>query len=397
MAIYLDHAASTPLLPEVLAAYAEALRTVGNPSSIHGHGQRAKQALEESRERLALVLGCEAVEVVFTSGGTEAINAAIKGLYWAARNADPERTAILIPGGEHHATVDSVDWLVRAEGARRIDIRLDPDGRVLPDRMADALENEGRAVALASMLWTNNEVGTIQSAAEIGALAAGHGIPLHLDAVAALGHVQVNFAATGATAMSVSAHKIGGPVSIGALVLARRGSVVPLLHGGGQQRSVRSGTQDVAGAVAFALAAELAVRRLAEDGERMRVLRDRLVSGVLGSIPGATLRGAVLGPERVPGNANLTFAGCDGDSLLFALDMAGISVSTGSACTAGVPEVSHVLLDMGIPEDEARGALRFTLGRETTDADIDAVLSALPSAVASARAAGHSSRAPALY
>jgi cysteine desulfurase len=178
MAIYLDHAASTPLLPEVLAAYAEALRTVGNPSSIHGHGQRAKQALEESRERLAAVLGCEPVEVVFTSGGTEAINAAIKGLYWAARTADPERSAILIPGGEHHATVDTVDWLVGSEGARRIDVRLDPDGRVPPGRMAEALDNHGRAVALASMLWSNNEVGTIQPVAEIAALADGHGISM---------------------------------------------------------------------------------------------------------------------------------------------------------------------------------------------------------------------------
>ena len=397
MAIYLDHAASTPLLPEVLDAYAEALRTVGNPSSIHGHGQRAKQLLEESRERLAAVLRCDPVEVVFTSGGTEAINAAVKGMFWASRAVDPRRTAIVTPGGEHHATVDTIDWLTRAEDARRVEVQLDADGRVLPASLAAALDGHAGTVALATSIWVNNEVGTIQPVAELGAVAAARGVPLHLDAVAALGHVPVDFGRTGAAAMSVSAHKIGGPVSIGALILARRSAVVPLLHGGGQQRQVRSGTQDVAGAIAFALAAEIVVRRLAEDSARVAELRDRLVAGVLHTIDGATLRGAPIGAERVPGNANLTFAGCDGDSLLFALDVAGISVSTGSACTAGVPEVSHVLLDMGIPEEDARGALRFTLGRETTDADIAAVLSALPTAVERARAAGHSSREPALY
>jgi len=394
MVVYLDNAATTPLEPEVLAAYTAALAVVGNPASIHGHGQRAKRMLEESREGLAEVVGCEPVEVVFTSGGTEAINFALKGLYWA-RNRDGARPAIAFPAGEHHATTDSLEWLEQHEDAELIEIALDEQARVAPGAFRDALERTGERMALATVIWANNEVGTIQPVSELSAVAQEHGVPLHLDAVGALGAVPIDFEAVGAAAMSLSAHKIGGPVGVGALVLSRGATVVPLLHGGGQQRRVRSGTQDVAGAVAFATAARLAQDRLEADRVRMTALRERLIAGVLEIDPSAVLRGA-SGSARLPGNAHFTFPGCDGDSLLFLLDMAGVSVSTGSACTAGVSELSHVLLGMGVSESDARGALRMTLGHSSDDTDVDAFLSALPTALEQARRAGHSSRRPLL-
>ncbi|BDI21940.1 cysteine desulfurase family protein [Herbiconiux sp. L3-i23] len=392
MSVYLDHAATTPLIPEVLEAYTRALAVVGNPASIHGDGQRAKQMLEEAREELAASLNCDPVEVVFTSGGTEAINAALKGLYWA-RVAGGTRPVVLFPAGEHHATTDTVEWLESAEGAELVELPVDSDGTLRPDVFAEALAADGPRTALASVIWANNEVGTVQPVAELALLSTDAGVPVHSDAVGAFGSVPIDFRASGLSALSVSAHKIGGPVGVGALVLARGATLVPLLHGGGQQRKVRSGTQDVAGAVAFATAARIATDRLAEHAAAMSVLRDRLIAGVRSVAPDAVLRGAT-GTRRLPGNVHFTFPGLDGDSLLFLLDMAGVSVSTGSACTAGVSELSHVLLGMGLPESEARGALRITLGPSSTDADVDALLAALPAALDQARRAGHSSRTP---
>ncbi|WP_286276473.1 cysteine desulfurase family protein [Naasia aerilata] len=393
MAIYLDHAATTPLRPEVLEGYTEALRVVGNPSSIHAHGQTAKRMLEEARERVAAALGCDPVEVIFTSGGTEAINTAIKGMFWArvAAGAPPR---VLLPGGEHHATLDTVAWLAAHEGAEVLELPVDGRAALPPDVLDGALAG---GAALVTALWASNEVGTVQPVAELAAVAARHGIPMHADAVAALGQVPVDFRSSGLAALSVSAHKIGGPVGIGALVLGRRAIAEPLVHGGGQQRGIRSGTQDVAGAVAFGIAATLAAEELAATGAELAELRDRLIAGVLGSVPGAVLRGAEPGPNRLPGNAHFTFAGCDGDSLLFLLDMEGFSVSTGPACTAGVSELSHVLLAMGVPVEEARGALRFTLGAGSTAADVDALLQVLPGVVTRARRAGHSDRVPQLH
>lgn len=393
MVAYLDHAATTPLHPEVLEEYARALAVVGNPSSIHSHGQQAKRMLEEAREQLAEVLGCHAMEIVFTSGGTEAINLAIKGTYWA-RNKNGERPLIVMPAGEHHATLDTVEWLVAAESAELRELPIDSEARVLPDVLQAALAEEGDRVAVATVIWANNEVGTVQPIEELAAVAGRYGVPLHSDAVGALGSVPVDFRASALAAMSVSAHKIGGPVGVGALVLARSASVVPLLHGGGQQRKVRSGTQDVAGAVAFARAARLAADRLSAQTASVTELRDELIRGVRAIAPDAVLRGSI--DDRLPGNAHFTFPGCDGDSLLFLLDTAGVSVSTGSACTAGVSELSHVLLGMGIDEADARGALRMTLGEGSTRADVEAFLTALPDAVARARRAGHSSREPSI-
>lgn len=387
MPIYLDHAATSPMPEEVLAAYVDALTVVGNPASIHSQGQNAKRMLEEARERIARSVGADSVEVTLTGGGTEAVNLAVKGLYWA-RNTNGTRPRILVPEGEHHATMDAIEWLEKHEGAVIEWIPLDDLGRVSLSALEAALGND---VALVTALWANNEVGTIQPVAEIAALAARHRVPVHLDAIAAYGYLPIDFHAVGVAALSISAHKIGGPVGAGALLIARSATVVPLLHGGNQQRA-RSGTQDAAGAVAFGLAAERATADLEGDGARLRAVRDRLVGGIRSSVPSAVYRGDPTPDGRLPGNAHFTFPGCEGDSLLFLLDVAGFSVSTGSACQAGVPEASHVLTAMGLSEADARGALRFTLGHNTSDEEVDALVAALPSAVARASLAGLSDR-----
>lgn len=389
MPIYLDHAATSPMPAEVVAAYAGALTVIGNPSSIHSQGQNAKRMLEEAREHVAASLGADSVEVVFTGGGTEAVNLGIKGLFWA-RQKDAARPRIVVARGEHHATVDAVEWLAATEGAELSWVSIDENGRISLAELEAAL---GGDVALVTVLWANNEVGTIQPVAEIAALAALHGIPVHVDAIAAYGYLPIDFHAVGVAALSVSAHKIGGPVGVGALLVARSATVVPLVHGGNQQRA-RSGTQDAPGAVAFGVAADRAATGLAEHAERLRMLRDRLVAGIRSAVPQAVYRGDPV--DRLPGNAHFTFPGCEGDSLLFLLDGAGFSVSTGSACQAGVPEASHVLLAMGLDEQDARGALRFTLGPETTEAEVDALVGALPAAVARASTAGLAERNPIL-
>lgn len=390
MTIYLDHAATSPLRPEVLAAYVSALPLVGNPSSIHGQGQLARELLEQGRDRVAASLGADTVEVVLTGGGTEAVNLGIKGLWWRRLG----RKRIIVPQAEHHATIDSVEWLAAQQGAVLDWIEVDELGRIRIDALEAALAIGGDDVALVTALFANNEVGTINPVTEIVQAAARYGVPVHLDAIAAYGSLPIDFHATGAAALSVSAHKIGGPVGVGALLLARSASVEPLLHGGNQQRG-RSGTQDAAGAAAFGVAAELVTLRLPEHAAHLSELRDRLIDGIR-SIPGATLRGDLDPAGRLPGNVHATFAGCEGDSLLFLLDVAGFSVSTGSACQAGVPEASHVLLAMGLSEADARGALRFTLGPDTTAAEIDGVLEVLPEVVEQARTAGLAGRRPTL-
>ncbi|MFT4230837.1 MAG: cysteine desulfurase family protein [Microbacterium sp.] len=386
MTIYLDHAATAPLRPEARDAWIAASEVAGNASSIHGAGQAARRVLEDARERLAAALDCDPVEVVLTSGGTESANLALKGLWWAR---SPGRSAVVLPDGEHHATLDAVEWLRSEEGAAVRAVPLDAVGRIRVPVFADALPG----AALATALVANNEVGTVDDAAGLAAAAADAGIPLHLDAVAAFGHVPVSFGrwradaagAGGLVALSVSAHKVGGPIGVGALVVSRAARMTALAHGGGQQRGLRSGTQDVAGAAAFAVAAELAVAELAAESGRLRALREKLVRGVLAAVPGAELLGDPV--DRLPGNAHVLFPGASGETLLFLLDRAGIAVSTGSACQAGVPEPSHVVLALGRTDAEARQVLRMTLGRTTTQADVAALLAALPDAVARARAA----------
>lgn len=390
MAVYFDHAATTPLKPQVRDRFVEALNVLGNPSSIHAHGQQARAVLEDARERVAGVLGCDSAEVVFTSGGTESINLAMKGLYWR-RQQDAARQIVLVAEGEHHATIEAAEWLEQ-QGAELVWVPLDAQARVTPDALQAALSGVDTAqVALISVMWANNEVGTVQPIAQLAALVAEQGIPMHVDAVAALGQVRIDFAELPIAALSLSAHKIGGPVGVGATVLSRQWEVEPLLHGGSQQRG-RSGTMDVAGAVAFATALELAYDGFEEHVRHVVELRDRLIAGIQTTIPDALLRGVVVeagsSETRLAGNAHFTFAGCQGDSLLFLLDQHGFSVSTGSACHAGVAEVSHVLLAMGVPEVEALGALRFTFGDENTAEQVDALLALLPEQVAIARQAG---------
>lgn len=396
---YLDHAATSPMSASVLAAYARALGEVGNPASTHGHGQRALEALEAARERIASGIGCDAAELVLTSGGTESINLALKGAYWA-RQRGGDRPVVLVADGEHHATIEAAEWLRDTQSAELVWLPLDEHGTLRPEVLHLAIEQAGSdRVALVSVLWANNEIGTVQPVAELCAVARAAGVPTHIDAVAALGQVAIDFAAVGADYLSVSAHKIGGPVGAGALVVGRRAVLEPLFHGGSQQRG-RSGTQDVAGAIGFAAALDEALEAggsapQAGHVEHLRALRDRLIAGVQAIDPTAVLRGsqpagagAGVDGSRLPGNAHFTFPGCQGDSLVFLLDAAGVSVSVGSACRAGVAETSHVLLAIGVPEAEAAGALRFTLGSASTAAEIDALLAALPAALERARAAG---------
>ncbi|WP_439564810.1 cysteine desulfurase family protein [Microcella sp.] len=392
---------------EVRSAYLEALELVGNPSSIHGAGQHARAVLDDARARLAATLGVDPIELTFTGGGTEAVNLAIKGMFWA-RNAGTARARILVPRTEHHAALDAVEWLAAQEGAELSWLEVDAIGRLRVDALAEAL-GDGSDVALLTMLHANNEVGTLQPVAEAAALAAAVGVPVHVDAIAAYGQVRLDPLPPGVSALSISAHKIGGPVGVGALVLRRGAEVVPLLHGGGQQRG-RSGTMDAAGAVAFAVAAEFAHAELAERAAHKRALRARLAAGIRSAVPQAVLRGAagaaVAEPDplraaeldalALPGTLHLTVPGAEGDSLLMLLDSRGIAVSTGSACQAGVPEPSHVLLAMGLSEADARGALRITIGPATTADEIDALLAALPEAVARAQAAGLAAQQPRL-
>ncbi|GAA1386268.1 cysteine desulfurase family protein [Catellatospora chokoriensis] len=384
---YLDHAATTPMLPEALDAYVATAREVGNASSLHGAGRAARRRVEESRERIAAVLGARPSEVIFTGGGTESDNLAIKGMYWARR---PEgRTKVLAGAVEHHAVLDAVHWLGEHEGAEVVSLAVDHEGRVRPEALAEALDD---TVALVTVMWANNEVGTVQPIAELAALAAARGVPLHTDAVQAVGQVPVDYAASGVAALTVTGHKLGGPLGVGALVLGRDVACTPLLHGGGQERDVRSGTLDVPGIVSFAVAVEHAVKHQEQHAQRLVALRDELIERVRGVIPDAVLNGAPTDEPgaRLPGNAHFGFPGCEGDALLLLLDAQDIAVSTGSACSAGVAQPSHVLLQMGADPLSARSSLRFTLGHTTTRADLDALIAALPAAVDRARRAGMS-------
>ncbi|GAB2727900.1 cysteine desulfurase family protein [Kitasatospora kifunensis] len=385
---YLDHAATTPMLPEAIAAMTAHLGVTGNASSLHAAGRRARRVIEESRESLAASLGARPSEIVFTGGGTESDNLAVKGLYWARRDADPARTRVLCSPVEHHAVLDAVHWLAEHEGARVEYLPVDGYGRVYPQALRAAIEAEPEAVALITVMWANNEVGTLQPIAELSAVAREFGIPMHADAVQALGQVPVSFAESGLDALTVTGHKIGGPYGVGALLLSRSVAPVPLLHGGGQERDVRSGTLDVPAAAGFAAAAELAVERQVEHARSLAALRDRLIAGVLAAVPDAVLNGDPSAEGRLPANAHFSFPGCEGDALLMLLDAAGIECSTGSACSAGVPQPSHVLLAVGADPLLARSSLRFSLGHTSDAADVDALLAAIGPVVRRARNAG---------
>jgi cysteine desulfurase len=383
--VYLDHAATTPMLPEAIEAMTSHLREVGNPSSLHASGRAARRVVEESRETIAQALNCRPGEVVFTSGGTESDNLALKGVFWSRRDADPARVRILASAVEHHAVLDALDWLAEEEHAVVELVPVDSGGRLDVDALRASVEREPGSVALISVMWANNEVGTLQPIEDVVAIASAHGIPVHTDAVQAVGAVPVDFAASGVDALTLTGHKLGGPYGVGALVLRRELTLTPLLHGGGQERDIRSGTLDMPAIAAFATAVERAVKAQPEYAERMAALRDDLVRRVTEVVPVAHVHGDQV--ERLPGNAHLGFPGCEGDSLLMLLDARGIECSTGSACSAGVPQPSHVLLAMGCDDEGARHALRFTLGRTTTEADIDALVEAIGPAVERARGA----------
>jgi cysteine desulfurase len=402
MSAYLDHAATTPMLPEAREAMCAQMEVVGNASSLHTSGRWARRVVEESRERIAKAVGARPSEVIFTAGGTEADNLAIKGTFMARRRADPTRTRVVVSAIEHHAVIDAVEFLVKEAGAQVTWVEPTHDGVVTPAAVKAAIasgpepglgsapETGPESVALVSVMWANNEVGTVQPVAEIADVAHEFGIPFHTDGVQGVGDLELDFAASGADLLTMSGHKCGGPLGVGALVARREVRLTPLLHGGGQERQVRSGTLDTPGIRGFAVAVETAVGRREAEAARLVRLRDRIIESALGLGLGITVSGlweAGDGIRRLPGNAHLLVPDCEGDSLLYLLDAAGVECSTGSACQAGVPQPSHVLLAMGYAEDRARGALRLTLGHTSTDADVDVFLAALPNAVERARRA----------
>jgi cysteine desulfurase len=331
--------------------------------------------------------------VLFTGGGTESDNLAVKGLFWARRQADSRRRRIVVSPAEHHAVLDSVEWLSKHEGAEVTWLPVEATGRVSPAALADAL-GDGRDVAVASAMWANNEIGTVSDVRALAEVAHAAGVPLHTDAVQAVGQVPVDFAASGVDALTMTGHKLGGPMGAGALLLRRAAECTPLLHGGGQERDVRSGTLDVAAIVGLAVATVRAAATRADRAAQLARLRDWLVAGVVAAVPDAQLNGAPLddrlagGPGRLPGNAHLSFPGAEGDALLMLLDARGVECSTGSACSAGVARPSHVLLAVGADADRARSSLRFSLGHTTTDADVDALLAVIGPVVERARRAG---------
>src|SRR5580693_3365341 len=290
--VYLDHAATTPMLPEAIDVMTEELAQFGNPSSLHNAGRRARRVVEESREQIAAAYGARPSEVVFTSGGTEADNLAVKGIFWARRAAGLERRRVLAPRTEHHAVLDSVQWLAAHEGAEVTWLPVSATGRVDPAVLRAAIDADPASAALVTIMWANNEVGTVQPVFDLAAVAREHGIPFHSDAVQAAGQLPVSLAASGATALTITAHKIGGPVGVGALLLARGSDPVPVLHGGGQERDVRSGTLDAPAIRAFAAAVTVARDRRADEAKRLAALRDDLITQVTAAVPDAVLNGA---------------------------------------------------------------------------------------------------------
>lgn len=389
--VYLDHAATHPVLPAAARAVHEQLMRGGNPSSLHASGRAARRVLEESRDTIAAAVEADPVEIILTSGGTEADNLAVTGL-WEARTAEvPSRDRVIVSSIEHPAVQEPAEHLARHRGAQLELLEVDELGRTDPAALREMLARDPGSVALVAVMWANNEVGTVQPIAQLAEVCAEFQVPLHVDAVQALGALPVSSRLPGLTTLAVSGHKIGAPVGSGALVVGRGAQMAPLLHGGGQQRGLRPGTLDAAGAAGFAAAVREATADLPGESQRLAQLRDRLIDGIRAAVPQAVLRGPLESPhtgQRLPGNVHFTFPGCEGDSLLFLLDAAGFATSTGSACTAGVPRPSRILLAMGLDEVTARGAQRFTLGRSTTASDVDALIAALPQIHDRALAAG---------
>ena len=386
MPVYLDHAATSPIRQSVLARYTQALAQIGNPASVHAFGQSSRQLLEEAREQIAKSLYCDRNEVVFTSGGTESDNLAVKGLYWQRHAENRNRTLIISSSAEHAAVLDSVNWLVSEQGAEAYFVAMDQNGVLDLEDLERVLQDRADQVALVSLMWANNEIGVVHPMKKITELAARHKVPVHSDAIAALGHIPVNFKNSGLSAMTITGHKLGSPVGIGALILSRNQKLTPVLHGGGQERNLRSGTPDSAAAAAFALAVKEAVEEQEALATLHARLSARLVEGVKRVAPDVKVSSENV--ERLSNNVHFRFPGCLGDSLLFLMDLNGVSISTGSACAAGVSSPSHVVLSLGADTDEAMGTMRITFGHNSTEEDVDAFLEAFPKAYEGAKKAG---------
>ena len=386
MPVYLDHAATSPIRPSVLAHYMKALQAIGNPAAVHSYGQAARAVLEQAREQIAAAIGCDRNEVIFTSGGTESDNLAVKGLYWQARNTDANRNLIITSRAEHAAVLDAVNWLSKEQGAEVYFVPMSKEGELDLSALASTLEQRSSQVALISLMWANNEIGVIHPIFEVTAMASKYKIPVHSDAIAALGHTPVNFQHSGLSALTFTGHKLGSPVGIGALIVSRSQKLVPVSHGGGHERNLRSGTPDAAAATAFALSVEEAVAEQDQLSMLHQRLKDKLIAGVreLASDVIVSSENALT----LSNNVHFRFPGCLGDSLLFAMDLQGVSISTGSACAAGVAGPSHVVLALGADNDEAMSTMRITFGYNSSESDVDEFLNAFPSAYRAAKKAG---------
>jgi len=379
MTIYLDHAATAPINEAALSALTTAMLKLGNASSIHTPGRSVRKDVEDARHRLSELTGATPSEIIFTGSGTEANNLAIKGFFWQS----PKRNLIVTSAFEHHAILDPIEWLVEHEGAEAVFIPITSSGVIDLDFLKELVSKRGAEIAVISVMHSNNELGSIQPIAEVVKIAGE--IPVHTDAVQSFGKVEFDFDALGVTAATISAHKIGGPLGVAALILKRGLDLTPILHGGGQEREIRSGTLNAPAIVAFNAAAEVAIRDRTENFGRIRELRDYFIEGLKHAVPDVHIN-SVADPA-LPGIVNATFPGTESDALLLLLDSEGISCSAGSACSAGVPRPSHVLVALGLSETDADASLRISIGTTNTKAELDQVLKILPSVVERARAA----------
>jgi len=378
--VYLDHAATTAVDPEVAELMAQVLRDVpGNPSSIYAEGRRARALVDRARDEVAAAIGAEPGEIVFTSGGTEADNLALRGVL-KAREAEAD--GIVTTSIEHHAILDTAHDLEAHGQARASVVGVDRTGRVSPADVRAALDER---TAVVSVMHGNNEIGTLQPVAEIGAICRERGVTFHSDAVQTVGALEIDVRAVPIDLLSVNAHKFYGPKGVGALYVRRGTRIATVQTGGGQEQGRRTGTENVAGVVGLGAAMRIATAKRAAESARQTRLRDALIAGIRSRIPDATLTGHPT--ERLPNNASFCFSGTQGEALVVSLDLEGFSASSGSACTSGNTDPSHVLLALGLERDLAQGSLRLTLGRSTTDEDIAALLHALPPIVARLRAA----------
>ncbi len=375
--VYLDHAATTPILPQALSAFTEQASKLGNPSSLHTQGRATRKDLEDARESIAKAVGCLPSEVIFTASGTEANNIALKGLFWlGSKNG---RNVVVISAIEHHAILDPAKWLADQEGAEVIEVPVTTDGVIDLNFLSDLIAKRGDEIAVISVMHANNETGVLQPIAKVVKLAGS--IPVHSDAVQSFGKVDLDYKALGLFAMTLSAHKIGGPLGIGALILRRAVEIPALLHGGGQEREIRSGTLNAPAIVAFAAAADAHTY----DRDAIAKLRDEFAQRVVTEIPDAFINGSKV--DRLPGIVNITFPRTESDTLLLLLDSEKVSCSTGSACSAGVHRPSHVLMAMGHDDISAQSSLRFSFGSSNTAAEVDYVMSVLPGVIQRGRAA----------